>query len=58
MNEISYLYNVLDFKFSMKGAWGGISECDVQDVFNRTTAQMVPLCGDYSTCCSLSLKHG
>ena len=37
------------FKSSVKGCWAGISEYSVQGVFNNTTAQMVPLCGDYST---------
>lgn len=35
-------------KSVVKGSWGGISEYNVQDVFNSTTAQMVSLCGDYS----------
>lgn len=44
-----YSYNVLDFKPSVKEFWEGISEYSVQDVFNSTTAEMTPVCGDYST---------
>lgn len=49
MNEISHSYNILEFKSSVKGPWRRISEYSVQDVFSSTTAQMIPLCGDYST---------